>query len=195
MSHPKQERTLLLIKPDGVKRGLVGDILTRIEKRGLKIVGLEMFWASTDQIDGHYPSDDGWKKKIGEKTADSYEKYGFDMQEELGTTDHVEVGNMVRKWLIDYMASGPIVKVVIEGINAIAMVRKISGMTLPSMANLGTIRGDYSVDDPTAANKDQRAVRNLVHASATKEEADHELKYWFSAEDVFEYKRAEEDVM
>jgi len=195
MSHPKQERTLLLIKPDGVKRGLIGDILTRVEKRGLKIVGLEMFWASEKQIDGHYPKDEEWMKTIGGKTAKSYKEYGFDMKEELGTEDHLEVGKMVRSWLISYMASGPIVKVVVEGINAIAMVRKIAGMTLPSMAEMGTIRGDFSVDDPTAANKDKRAVRNLVHASATKEEANHELSYWFSAEDMFDYKRAEDDVM
>jgi len=195
MFHPKQERTLLLIKPDGVKRGLIGDILTRIEKRGLKIVGLEMFWASEDQIDGHYPKDEEWMTKIGQKTAKSYEEFGFDMKKELGTDVPLEVGKMVRSWLIKYLASGPIVKVVIEGVNAIAMVRKISGLTVPSMAEMGTIRGDLSVDDPTAANRDKRAVRNLVHASADKKEADHELNYWFSAEDIFDYKRAEDDVI
>jgi len=195
MMHPKQEKTLVLVKPDGVKRGLVGEVISRIEKRGLKIVGLEMFQASPQQVDGHYPKDEKWIRRLGEKTLKNYQSYGFDAKKELGSEDPMEIGKLVRSWLISYMTSGPMVKIAVEGIHAISMVRKIVGSSMPSEAEMGTIRGDFSVDDATAANRDKRAIHNLVHASENEEEAEHELNFWFSAEDVFDYKRAEEDVM
>jgi len=196
MSHPKKERTLLIIKPDAVKRGLAGEIVSRIEKRGLKIIALRMFWADKSQIDRHYPKDEKWIRRIGEeKTIKTYKEHGLDVKEELGTDDPLEVGKMVRGWLIDYLTSGPMVKIVIEGIHAIKMVRKIAGPTMPTDADMGTIRGDFSVDDATAANRDKRAVRNLVHASETPEEAEHEISFWFAPEEIFDYKRAEDDVM
>jgi len=195
MKHPKEEKTLLLIKPDGVKRGLVGEIISRIEKRGLKIIALEMIRATKDQIDSHYPKDEKWIKRLGEKTAKNYSDYGMDIKKELGTEDFYEIGKMVRGWLIDYLTSGPMVKMVIKGIHAIEMVRKLVGKSMPSEAEMGTIRGDFSVDDATAANRDKRAVHNIVHASETPEEAEHEINLWFSPEDIYDYKRAEEDIM
>ena len=195
MFHPKKERTLLILKPDAVKRGLAGEIVSRIEARGLKIIALRMFWASKDQIDRHYPQDEKWIKRLGEKTLKNYAEYNFDAKKELGSDDSLEVGKMVRGWLIDYLTSGPMVKVVIEGIHAINMVRKIAGPTMPAEADMGTIRGDFSVDDATAANRDKRSVRNLVHASETEEEAEHEINFWFAPEEIFEYQRAEDDVM
>jgi len=195
MTNIKQEKTVVLIKPDGVKRGLIGEVITRAEKRGLKIVSLEMFQGTKDQIDNHYPKDEKWIKRIGEKTLNNYKKYGFNAQEELGTEDPLKIGKMVRSWLIDFMVSGPMVKMIVQGIHAIDMVRKIVGGSMPSQADMGTIRGDFSVDDATAANKDKRAIHNIIHASETQEEAKHELDFWFAAEDIFEYKRAEEDIM
>jgi nucleoside-diphosphate kinase len=191
----KEEKTLVLIKPDGVKRGLVGEVISNIEKRGLKIIALEMICASEEQIDGHYPKDEGWLKKIGEKTIKNYEKYGIDVEEGLGTKDTLEIGKMVREWILDYMTSGPVIKMVVQGIHAIDMIRKIVGTTIPSQAEMGTIRGDFSVDDAAAANKDKRAIHNLIHASENQEEADHELKFWFAPEEIHNYKRAEEDIM
>ncbi|MCD6410343.1 nucleoside-diphosphate kinase [bacterium] len=195
MSHPKEEKTVLLIKPDGVKRGLIGEITSRIEKRGLKIIALQMFWATKEQVDGHYPKDEKWLKRIGEKTLRNYQDYGLDVKEELGTDDLLEIGKMVRGWLIDYLTSGPIIKMVVKGIHAIDMVRKIVGSSMPAEAEMGTIRGDFSVDDATAANRDKRAIHNLVHASETPEEAAHELQFWFAPEEIHDYKRAEEDIM
>lgn len=192
--HPREERTLLIIKPDGVKRGLVGEIISRIEKRGLKIIALEMISATRGQVDDHYPKDEKWIKRIGEKTAKNYETYGIDLKS-FGTEDPLEIGNQVRGWLIDYLTSGPMVKMAIKGIHAIAMVRKIVGKSLPSEAEMGTIRGDFSVDDAVAANKDKRAIHNLVHASETEEEAVHELSFWLAIDDIHDYKRAEEDIM
>lgn len=195
MTNIKQEKTVVLIKPDGVKRGLVGEVINRIEKRGLKIIALEMFQATEQQIDGHYPKDEKWIKRIGEKTLSNYKKYGFNAKEELGTEDPFEIGKMVRGWLVSFMTSGPMVKIIVQGIHAIDMVRKIVGGSMPSQADMGTIRGDFSVDDATAANKDKRAIHNIIHASETPEEAEHELGFWFAAEDIFDYKRAEEDIM
>lgn len=195
MKHPKEETTVLIIKPDGVKRGLIGEIISRIEKRGLKIIALQMIWATKDQIDNHYPRDEQWIKRLGEKTLKNYKDFGMDPIKELGTDDPYEIGKMVRGWLIDYMTSGPIVKMVIKGIHAIAMVRKIVGSSMPAEAEMGTIRGDFSVDDATAANRDKRAIHNLVHASENEKEAEHELRFWFAPEEIHDYKRAEEDIM
>lgn len=193
--HPKEETSVVLIKPDGIKRGLIGDIIARIEQRGLKIISLGMITPVRELIDDHYPKDKTWINRLGEKTMSTYTKYGIDPQQQLGTRDTFEIGKMVRGWLIDFMTSGPVVKMVIKGIHAIDMVRKLAGNTLPNMADMGTIRGDYSVDSPASANRDKRAVRNIIHASETPEEAAKELKLWFKKEEIHDYKRSDEDIM
>jgi len=195
MAHPKEEKTMVLIKPDGVKRGLIGEIISRFERRGLKIISLEMIWATKKQIDGHYPKDPKWINRLGEKTLNSYRQYGFDPMKELGTENTAKIGKYVRGWLADFMTSGPMVKMVVKGIHAIDMVRKVVGSSMPALAEMGTIRGDFSVDDATAANRDKRAIHNIIHASETQKEAEHELGFWFAAEDIYDYKRAEEDIM
>ncbi|MEX0690050.1 MAG: nucleoside-diphosphate kinase [Candidatus Paceibacterota bacterium] len=181
MNNPKEEKTFLMIKPDGVRKGLVGEIIKRVEQRDLKIVALEMFQASRDDIDSHYPKDEKWINRLGEKTLATYEKYNLDPVEEMGTKDTMEIGKQVRGWLIDFMTSAPMVKMIVQGVHAIDMVRKIVGPTMPSDADMGTIRGDFSVDSPALANKEKRAIMNLVHASETLEEAEHEIEYWFGA--------------
>lgn len=193
--NPKEEKTLVLIKPDGIKRGLIGEIIHRFEQRGLKVIALKMVRANENQVDEHYPKDEKWIKRLGEKTLASYEKYGYDPIKEMGTNDPEKIGLEVRKWLINYMISGPLIKMVVQGIHAIDMVRKIVGPTLPINAEMGTIRGDFSVDSPDAANREKRAIHNIVHASETPEEAEHEILFWFSPEEIYEYKRAEEDMM
>jgi nucleoside-diphosphate kinase len=107
----------------------------------------------------------------------------------------MEIGKMVRQWLIEYLTSGPMVKLVVSGIHAVDMVRKIVGSTMPSEAEMGTIRGDFSVDDATAANRGRRAIHNLIHASGTVKEAESEILVWFAPEEIHDYKRAEEDIM
>lgn len=184
-----------MIKPDGVRRGLTGEIIRRIEQRGLKVIALSMEIAAREKVDGHYPKDPKWITRLGEKTLGTYAKYNIDALAELGTDKAEEIGPMVRDWLLDFMTSGPVVKMIIEGVHAVDMVRKLSGNTLPNLAEMGTIRGDYSVDSPLSANRDKRAIRNLIHASETPEEALHEIGYWFSEKDIHPYKRAEEDTM
>ncbi|MFW5853422.1 MAG: nucleoside-diphosphate kinase [Patescibacteria group bacterium] len=187
--NPKEEKTFLMVKPDGVRKGLVGEIIKRIEQRDLKIVALEMFQPTYEQIDNHYPKSEKWIARLGEKTLGTYEKYGYDPEKEIGTADPSEIGKEVRTWIVDYMTSAPMVRMVIQGIHAIDMVRKIAGPTLPYQADMGTIRGDFSADSPLLANKEKRAVMNLVHASETPEEAEHEIKLWFGDSPIYNYKR------
>lgn len=193
----KEEKTLVLIKPDGVKRGLIGEIIGRIEQRGLKIIALEMFWPSKEEMDAHYPKDKDWITGLGKNTARAYEEYKMPttLMEDYGTEDLYEIGKSVRAWLIDFMVSGPLVKMVVSGLHAIPMVRKIVGSTIPSLADMGTIRGDFSVDSPALANIQKRAVHNVVHASGNEEEAKNEINLWFSSDEIHEYQRAEEDIM
>jgi len=196
MKHPREEVTFLMAKPDAVQRGLTGEIIRRVEQVGLKIVGLKLFEPTKKQINDHYPKDEAWITRLGEKTLATYEKYGYDAMEELGTDKAEKIGPMVREWLINFMTSGPVVIMVIKGAHAIEMTRKLAGNTMPSDAELGTIRGDYSVDSAAAANRDRRAIFNLVHASETEAEAEHEIGHWFGkGEQVFDYERSDEMIM
>ncbi len=195
MANFKEELTFAMIKPDGVKRGLTGEIIQRIEQRGLKVVACEMFNATRAQMDKHYPKDKAWISRIGEKTMSTYTTYGIDPKKALGTDDLFEIGSMVREWILDYMGSGPVVKIVVQGVHAIDMVRKLCGHTLPNKAELGSIRGDFSVDSPALANSNKRAVHNLIHASENPSEAANEMKLWFKSGEVCSYTRAGDDVM
>jgi len=134
--NPKEERTLVIIKPDGVKRGLIGESIHRFEQRGLKIIALKMTQAKKEQINDHYPKDKKWIKRLGEKTLKNYEKYGYDPIKEMGSDDPEKIGEQVRNWLLEYMTSAPIVKIVVQGVHAIDMVRKIVGPTLPVDAEM-----------------------------------------------------------
>ena len=179
-------------RPDGVRRGLTGDIIRRVEMRGLKVVALSMFQATRPQMDEHYPKAEAWIHRLGEKTLATYEKYGYDAKKELGTTNPLKIGTMVRGWLLDYMTSSPLVKMVVKGPHAVDMVRKLGGNTMPALAEMGTIRGDFSVDSAAAANRDKRAVHNILHASETPEEAEREITQWFTSKEIHDYQRAEE---
>ena len=189
MKNPKEEKTFVMVKPDGVRKGLVGEIIRRFEQRDLKIVALDMYQPSLKQIDNHYPKNKAWITRLGEKTASTYEKYGYNLKKDFGTDDKFKIGQEIRKWLMNYMTSGPVVKMVIQGVHAVDMVRKIAGPTMPYLAEMGTIRGDFSADSPALANAEKRAIMNLIHASETPEEAKHEIEYWFGKSPIYSYKR------
>ncbi|NOX72040.1 MAG: nucleoside-diphosphate kinase [Candidatus Micrarchaeota archaeon] len=176
------ERTFLMVKPDGVRRGLVGEIISRIERSGLKIVKMKMLTPTGDMVEKHYPSSEEWLRTVGEKTKKSYEELGLDVSQDFDDTDSVAIGKEVKKWLRDYITSGPVVAMVIEGNLAIKNVRRLAGFTLPCDAAPGTIRGDFEIDSPDLANKEHRPVRNIVHASGNPEEAENEIKLWFGDE-------------
>ena len=190
------ERSLVLVKPDGVKRGLIGEIVSRFERRGLKIIGMKMIWVDEGMVRKHYPTTrKEWVKTIGEKTLKAYKDYGTDPKEHLGTMDPYEIGLLICKWLVDYLTSGPVVAIVLEGPHAINAVRKIAGYTYPDTAAPGTIRGDYSIDSPDFANMGKRSGMNLVHASGNREEAEFEIALWFRKAELHKYIRSDEGSM
>ncbi len=185
-----EERSLVLIKPDGVKRGLVGEVIKRFEARGLKIVALKLIHPDREQMDEHYPKDKEWIIGLGKNTSRCYEEFNVpsSLKKDFGTEDLYEIGKEIREWLVNFMTSGPIVKIVVEGLHSIKAVRKIVGQTIPAFAELGTIRGDFSIESPDSANLKKRAIKNLIHASGNEEEAKHEIQLWFSPEEIHEYK-------
>ncbi len=191
----KEEKTLVLVKPDGVKRGLTGEVIRRIEQRGLKIIALKMFWADKALLEKHYDPSDERCRIWGEKTLATYARFGLDPIKEMGTNDTLKIGKNVFGWLVDFMTSGPSVKMIVQGLHAVEMVRKLVGHTMPAQAEMGTIRGDFSVDSAALANSQKRAVHNLVHASGTVPEAEQEIDLWFTQDEINAYKRAEEDIM
>ena len=153
MAHKlREERTFVMVKPDGVRKGLIGELIRRMEQRDLKIVAIEMFQATAAQIDTHYPKDAAWIARLGEKSLATYTKYGLDPIAELGTDDKDTIGVMVRQWLVDFMISAPLVRMVVEGVHAVDMVRKIVGPTMPVLADMGTYRGDFSAGSAAIAN-------------------------------------------
>jgi len=191
----KQEKTLVLLKPDAVARGLVGEIIQRFERAGLKLVAMKLVFPTKEMAAGHYSGPDSWIQGMGQKTLDSFQQFGMDVQAELGTENALEIGQMVRGWLIDYVASGPIVAMVLEGVHAVSAVRRLIGFTIPSRADPGTIRGDLSIDSNTLSSVEKRSTKNLIHASGDTEEAAREIAYWFREEEIVSYPRADEAAM
>lgn len=194
-AHPKLEKTLVLVKPDGVMRGLIGEIISRLEKRGLKIIALKMVQVSGEHVDGHYPTNEEWFNSVGSRTSAFFKEHGVALMEHFGTEDPIGIGKQVKIWLKDYLTQSPVVAMVVQGMHAITAVRKLVGSTYPIEALPGTIRGDFSVDTPVAANVESRVVKNVVHASGNPQEAEHEIGHWFTHQELYDYKRAEEAAM
>lgn len=192
----KFERTYCMIKPDGVKRALIGDVIHRFEKVGLKVVAMKMFVPTPEQVKAHYPmSDEAWVQRLGEKGLSSFDNLEVTALEVLGTEDKMAIGKEVVESLVQYMTSGPVVAMVVEGIQAIDMVRKLCGHTLPFRADVGTIRGDFSVDSPSVANAEKRSIHNIIHASENAAEAANEIKLWFGEDEIPSYDLTSEAVM
>jgi len=177
------EKTLVLIKPDGVKRGISGKIISRFEDTGLKIVAIKMKWADEEHAGKHYPIDEEWAKKVFEKTSAVYEKEGKPMM----FKNYLELGADVRRKNIDFIKEGSVIAMVLEGPHAIEIVRKIIGHTEPRQAIPGTIRGDFtSVESYLVSDGEGRATRNLVHASDSVENARREIDLWFRKDEIME---------
>jgi nucleoside-diphosphate kinase len=189
------ERTFVMVKPDGVKRGLVGQIIARFERVGLKLVALKMVHPTKERVEKHYPSSESWFTTVGGKTLTAYKELGLDPKEHLGTESALEIGRIVKRWLIDFISSSPVVCMVWEGNHAILNVRRLVGNTLPINASPGTIRGDFTCDSPDLANNRHRPIRNLIHASGDPEEAQHEISLWFEPEEIYDYKRVDEEII
>ncbi|HSZ43820.1 MAG TPA: nucleoside-diphosphate kinase [Streptosporangiaceae bacterium] len=151
------ERTLVLLKPDAMARGLAGRILTRFEDNLLKVVAAKMVWMDAELTKRHY----------------------FDLEERFGSS--------VYNLMAEFMQSGPVLAIVLEGVEAVACTRKMVGSTYPDQAAPGTIRGDFAHMSRTYANAHNVAVANLVHASGNPEEAEKEIGVWFTREDLHDY--------
>lgn len=187
-----KEQTLVLIKPDGLMRGIACQILQRFEQAELKMVGLKILRPTRSQLAGHFPKSKEWIINMGKKTLETYQEYGLDPAETFGTSDPKEIGEKIKSWNFDYLTMGPVIAVVLEGIHAIDTVRKFVGHTLPYRAAPGTIRGDFSINSPDLANIIGSACKNLVHASGNKEEAIQEIANWFNPDEIVQWERTDE---
>lgn len=179
-----------MMKPDSVQRGLVGEIVSRFERKGLKIVAMKMLWPTEEKVAEHYHWPEEDMLALGERTKKSFEEKGI-----KDDRDPIEIAKWVHGMLIDFMTSGPVVALVVEGSHAVELVRKLRGATNPAGADVGTISGDYTIDSYQLADAAGRAIRNLVHVSGSVEEAKREIGIWFSEEEILDYDLAIEQIL
>lgn len=189
-NHPKKERTFVMIKPDGVQRGLIGEIIKRYERTGLKLVALRFGIADEKKLWEHYNKDDAWFLKKGTKITEDKKAAGLPVEKEP-----IEYGKDIIKQLVSFMTAGPVLQIVWEGNQAAAVVRKITGETEPSSSDVGTIRGDLTLDSYGIASVDDRAVRNLIHCSENAEEGKREVALWFAESELLNYRLVSEAIL
>jgi nucleoside-diphosphate kinase len=190
MVNKHHERSLVILKPDSIQRGLVGEILTRFEKKGLKITAMKMVWPTLDQAKRHYDQPESAMITLGERTIAAYKEKGIE-----DNRQPIDIAKDIQKKLLTYITNGPVVVMVIEGAHAIAHVRKIRGNTNPLNADVGSITADLGIDSYFIADEGDRAIRNLVHASGTVDEAEKEIKVWFTEEEIHNYDLAIEKIL
>ena len=185
----EKERTLVLIKPDGVKKGLIGKILGRFEDAGLKIVEMKMVLADEVLAMNHYFIDEDWCKSVYSKTVKAYEKDG----KKVDFKTPKEIGERIQGWNMKFLQEGPVIALVLEGPHAVELVRKMVGATEPRASAPGTIRGDFaSIESYPVADANKRVLRNLVHASDSVDNAKREIGLWFEDSKMHEYKKVHE---
>ncbi len=190
MTSPKKERTLVILKPDAAQRGMIGEIIKRIERTGLKLIGLKLTMATEEQCWTHYNKDEAWFLSKGEKVVENRKAAGLPIEKEA-----IEYGRDIIGALVKFMTCGPVVPMVWEGNQSVGIVKKLVGSTEPLSSDGGTIRGDYTIDSFELANFDSRAVRNLVHCSDETEEAEREIKIWFQEEELLKYRLVMEQIL
>ena len=188
--HHHQERSLVLLKPDTVQRSLVGEVIKRFEQTGLKISAMKMIVPTETQLLTHYNKDDAWYIRKGEGVIERLKEQGKPADREA-----MEYGKDIIRTIVHYMTAAPVVAMILEGNKAVAVVTKIVGTTEPSTSDVGTIRGDYTVDSYSHATHENRAVRNLVHQSESPAEAEREIAIWFTDSEVMNYVTAQERIM
>ena len=183
------ERTLIILKPDAVKRGLVGKVIETFESVGLKLMAAKMLKPSADVIKNHYPGTAEWIKEMGEKTLASFKQSGNNVMETFKTEDPNKLGQFIYERLIKYWMEGPIVVMVWAGPNAVTVARKLRGHTIPALAVPGALLAQYSFDSsPLSASLD-RVVKTFIHASGSTDEAEREIEYWFKDMKFKDYER------
>jgi nucleoside-diphosphate kinase len=190
MAHLSKERTFVIIKPDGIQRGLIGEIVKRYERTGLKLVAMRFGMADEKRLWEHYNKDDAWFLKKGTKILEDKKANGLPVDKEA-----IEYGKDIINQLVKFMTSGPVLMMAWQGNQAVAVVKKITGETEPATSDIGTIRGDFTVDSYSLAAVDDRAVRNLIHCSDSPEEANREIALWFTQEDIINYSIVGEQIL
>jgi len=190
-----KQKALLIIKPDGVQRGIMGTIVKRFEQVGLTIIGFKFIMADEKTVVAHYPETDVWFEKVGQRTLTNYAKKGLDAKKVFHTDNAVEIGKTVKKWLVTYFRESPVLCIAVTGYETIEIVRKLSGNTIPLLAVPGTIRGDFSHDTIDLANEQNRPLRNIIHASDSIADGEKEVALWFKPEELFAYFRVDEKIM
>lgn len=191
MAQFHMERTLVVIKPDGVQRSLVGEIIKRFERVGLKIVGMKFFVPKAEFVEKHYNLNPEWKVNVGKKSIEGYIKKGLTPPSD----DPAVIGEAVIDRLKKYFTSGPVVAMAIQGAHSAELVRKLVGGTEPRSSDVGTIRGDFVLDSYQMADTDDRSIRNLIHASGDATEAAAELELWFAEGELVDYKLVQEAIL
>ena len=188
--HPKSQRTFVIIKPDGVQRALIGEIIKRFERTGLKLAALKLTMLDSDRIWKHYNKDDAWFIKKGTKIAEDRAAAGLSAEKEP-----IEYGKDIIRALEKFMTSGPVVMMVWEGNEAVNVVKKIVGETEPATSDVGTIRGDLTIDSYNIAAIDDRAVRNLIHCSDEPGNAEFEIGLWFKEDELLTYRLVGDQIL
>lgn len=187
---PHQERSLVLLKPDSVQRSLVGEIIKRFEQTGLKIAAMKMIVPTEAQLLSHYNKTDEWYERKGKGIVEELTSQGKEI-----TKEPIEYGKDIIRTIVHYMTAAPVVAMVLEGNQACAVVTKVVGTTEPATSDVGTIRGDYTLDSYAHATYENRAVRNLVHQSESPAEAEREIAIWFTADEIMSYSTAAERIL
>lgn len=187
---PHQERTFVILKPDTVQRSLVGEVIKRFERTGLKFTAMKMFVPAKEQLLTHYNKDDAWFLKKGTRTVEDLTRQGLPIEK-----DAMAYGRAIIDTIVTYMTAAPVIAMVLEGNQAVAVVTKLVGTTEPVTSDVGTIRGDYTVDSYGHSSYENRAVRNLIHCSESPEEAEREIKVWFTESEIMSYTTAQERIM
>ena len=186
----QKQKTLVLIKPDGVQRSLIGEFISRFERVGLKIIGLKIFIPTQEQIQEQYGPSEQEIEALGKRSIEAQRKKGIEAK-----MAPLEQGKAIIGRLKKFMLSGPIIAIILQGNQAIEIVKKLVGSTEPLNSDIGTIRGDYTLDSYEIADADKRAVRNLIHRSATLEEAEKEIAIWFKPHEILDYNLISEKIL
>lgn len=184
------ERSFVIVKPDGVQRGLMGEIIQRFERTGLKFVAFKFLVPEADTCWKHYNKDEKWFAEKGAKIIQSREGAGMPIEKEA-----LEYGKDIVAQLVDFMTSGPVLAMILEGNQAVGIIKKLVGSTEPLSSDVGTIRGDLTVDSYDLAGVDGRAVRNLIHCSDKPEEAEREIGLWFKENEILKYRLIQEKTL
>ena len=190
MKHPHQERTFVILKPDTVQRSLLGEVIKRFERTGLKCTAMKMFMADEARLLAHYNKDDAWFLKKGTRIIEDLQSQGRPVEKEA-----LEYGKDIIRTIVHYMEAAPVVAMVWEGNEAVAVVTKLVGTTEPKTSDVGTIRCYFTVDSYSHSSYENRAVRNLIHCSESPEEAEREIALWFTESDIMKYITAQERIM